>query len=247
MSNFLSAAGEFIGGAIDYSSARSSRKAAQDAAAQQFAQTEKWNKINQENWERQFETAIQTRVNDARAAGIAPLAAMGMPASSGPASFSIAQQSRAGGKPSFGDAVRNVSNQLALMQQKANIEKTNAETKNLEIGLKSAQTRYLNAQSLDMLTQGVNRNLFVQAIDNNPKSPSYGEKIWIVEPEIAEGLEGMGALGLSAYSNLTDRTPNPILRHLLMILDNPEQYGRDFGDAYRRKVWMQDFRSNYQP
>lgn len=86
-------------------------------------QTERWNRINQENWRRQFEEGVQTRVKDAELAGVSPLAALGISGTSLP-SF---QTGRSGGNKKAGVAAAFEAAGIAISEAQA--RKLNAEAR----------------------------------------------------------------------------------------------------------------------
>lgn len=136
-------------------------------------------KINEQNYNNQKEFAqnsIQWRVNDAKKAGIHPLAALGTQGS-------YYTPSASAGSAGYGDMVANVGGQIgsALMQKSlmlqnqklmADINKTNAETKAIQ-GQNSAQLPLatLNAENVSK----TNRN-FARDVASGKHSTYLSEK-----------------------------------------------------------------------
>lgn len=79
--------GDLISGAFSFFGGRSAAKAQSRSNAENFAHLDKWNARSESFAREQFEKGIQTRVADARKAGIHPLYALGMPGAGSP-SFS---------------------------------------------------------------------------------------------------------------------------------------------------------------
>lgn len=194
-----------------------------------IAAQERWNAQAQRNWERQFTTSIQTRVKDAQAAGISPLAALGH-AGASPPSFSAAQM---GGRTGSMQAIAGLFRGIAQSQQDktaAEAEKNRAEADKIRFETQTAQEdRRLSALEKQIAlarTEILSRNLnvhgrssvaqhqaeperlplFGRYYDNREELGPLGPgEVYLLDEEVAESMEGTGALwtalGINAYEH----------------------------------------------
>lgn len=145
---------------------------------------------NRTNNQLQYDFAqkgIQWRVNDAKKAGIHPLAALGANTNSP----SFAGQPVSGS--TTGDFVKARNDSYMKATHELSLKSMEADNV-----LKLAQ-----ASKLAKETQQINsvQPMFRQVYDNNPDSKTYGKKIWIPHEDIAESMEGTGAFWSSVYSS----------------------------------------------
>ena len=111
--------GGLAGGLIGGQSQKAAAEAQERTNRANIAMQEKWNTQSQENWQKEFDrSSIKSRVGAAQAAGISPLAALGVPGSNLP-SFALSPQKSPG-------AYNNGQFMEALAYQLGNIGKDRA-------------------------------------------------------------------------------------------------------------------------
>lgn len=122
---------------------------------------------------------IQYAVNDAREAGIHPLAALGSAGANVPALNA----------PRPGDGINDAVSSALQYQQIQNQQRiagANAQQIENDGVLKLAQAENLRKQTEQM---GKEDNMFIRAKQNNPNLPNYGKSMWILDPELSETFE----------------------------------------------------------
>lgn len=138
------------------------------------------------------QNGVQWRVNDAREAGIHPLAALG-------ANTHASRPINVGGGtgPNLGQTI------FGGLAELARIEAMNKEA-DADYILKSAQAA---AISKDLQNQGP-KDMWVQMKDNNPDSPTYGQLVWVPDPNSnwAEQMESGAGFWGGMYSNASTQT-----------------------------------------
>lgn len=144
---------------------------------------------------------ITWRVQDAKRAGIHPLYALGAPGIGTSAHKSNATMSegiREAGATIGDYPIKKEMQKLALERHEHELLESKART------AKDMATAALEAQKMqDMKNAGKDTmDMFRQVRDNNPNSETYGKLIWLPHESIAESLEGVGALGATAYGNI---------------------------------------------
>lgn len=192
----------FIGGEQDRQSAEAQSRAMVNFQRDAFQQS-------------QHQT-IQNRVRDARKAGISPLAALGVPGTQVP-SFA----GRVGGTSSTATNAARAINELAEQYQRQEIYRSQAETKKVQAETDAVQLQNMIAQG-KLLEAEVNKlsvapggkkmidqygrevemiPAFRGAYDNrtNDLPP---DALWVLDEEVAEGMEGTGGLWTSGIANV---------------------------------------------
>lgn len=172
-------------------------------AALGYRQSNKWNAQQQRNWERQFYSSVQARVADAKKAGISPLAALGMQGSPGPTNFSV----RGGGSDHLA-GLTNAMFEAELRKTEAETAKTRAEAsavtqqQQLARRLHEQKLRAIAARSSLLSVENPRTPLYARHYDNRAAAgPLKDGEMWLVSPQVAESLEGTGALAAAAYGN----------------------------------------------
>ncbi len=181
------------------------------------------------------EHAVRRRVKDAELAGIHPLFALGA---------SVSSPTIGGGgsvaKAGIGRAVSGVGRSFSAYeagklseQARARAEKLDAQrARESESRMKSdaVQRAYLdsmiavNAQKLN--ATGTGRSpLYTKMYDNRPELGALGRgEMFLVGEQVAEQLEGMGALGMGIYGTTTAEKQSPRVLELYRWLRGEGRY-----------------------
>jgi hypothetical protein len=163
-----------------------------DKAADKYAAATKAANLANIKYQREFaQHGIRWKVQDAIAAGIHPYYAMGAPTSS----FNIPIQPTA--TPNTGNMLKSIGSGF---NQYASIK--NPGSTPMDIEMKTMNYKLLKDQVKQMEDQNKPPPLFIQAYDPNPNSKTYGQKVWIYNPDLE--MEGIIPVMGTAYTNVQD-------------------------------------------
>lgn len=216
----------------------SSQQASRSAASAQRA-NQATNALSQANFDQQMDHTVARRVADAQRAGISPLAALGV--SHSPAPNFIPHQQRVGGTLNpfemMGDVLQSYGRASAARQrrQTAQINRTReadrarimAVTDNIKMQTALARQRLAERQlSLHMQSAvaehqskqapGRRRPMFIPVYDNRDGEQLGKGEYWVLDSEIAEGMEGALPAAVTAAGNV-----EPVVRSgLATMRDN---------------------------
>ncbi len=158
---------------------------------------------------------IQIRVADAKAAGIHPLYALGAQVSSPTFTAGSAGKDAAAAIGGVGRAVAQYGRGKEVAMRQRGIDTMQRAESNSRLATDEIQRQYiasniaLNAQRLNQTGFG-RKPLYVKMYDNRGElgDLSKGE-MFLVGEQVAEQLEGMGALGMGIYGTSTAEKRNP--------------------------------------
>lgn len=179
-------------------------------------------------FERQQTSTVQDRVTDAQAAGISPLAAMGVQGTA-PLNLSTSRRGGVGNSmQAIGDMVRDFAEfETGRRQAKEERNQRRADrAQRAQESVQKAQTSAIRQQTELARLRLAERKLglvgpsaiaehqsgkgpkrmpiFVIGEDNRSGHRLGEGEYWVVHPELAEGLEGVGALGITAGGNVQE-------------------------------------------
>lgn len=209
---------------------RASARASVGANAANLAHQERWNQQSQANWFEAMHHSVGNRVNDARRAGISPLAALGMPGSGGPASFSVGGQVPVRGGHA-GAAMKGVAaammdhedRKLALEHRRIDESR---EARRDMYAFEDRRARHqldvVRAQVLASQLELANRRLqhmgrdaeeamplYIAVRDNREELRERGHKgLVALNPPLAESYEGLGPLVISGSGTAGNQVQN---------------------------------------
>jgi hypothetical protein len=189
-----SAIGGAIGGALDTKGDRSYASSVSDLSygrQKEFAQK-----------------SIQWKVADAKKAGLHPLAVLG----STTTPYTPSGQTVTGSVQ--GDVLAEMRNAKRDKRASEMLEESHfldMRNKSADFVLKMAQASSLAKDKIDSNIKRDEtqvRDMYIKAVDNNPKSPTYKQQIWVVDPELAESGEGLMNMLSTGYANIVGGRPN---------------------------------------
>lgn len=185
---------------------------------------------------------IQRLAEDARKAGISPLAALGV----GPSAMGDYRYSRAGG---LGDALKGAGGamqELGMEQRRADIDKTRAEARKTDAEHNAVKLQLEKARldiARQQLSQGAGtatagpKGIYNTWVDNNPQSPTYGQTMLVPDQDYAEGGEGFLGAGASMYG----LTGSSVMNQQVLPIDL-STVGRKAAEKWK-KFWSPPRRS----
>ncbi len=160
---------------------------------------------------------IQIRVADAKAAGIHPLYALGAQVSSPTFTHGSAGKDAAAAIGGVGRAVAQYGRHKEVAKRQALADAQALRESNSRLLTDEVQRQYItsniavNAQRLNQTGFG-RKPLYVKMYDNRGELGSLDKgEMFLVGEQVAEQLEGMGALGMGIYGTSTAEKRDPKL------------------------------------
>lgn len=201
---------------------------------------EKWRNVAQSNFIRTQTRSVQDRVADAKAAGISPLAALGVTGSQLP-NFSPARSAGSSNVSRATEALSRAHSEAVIARErseahKADMEAAKAYTESLNNQKKGDPIWQMLARSLGRQVLGGVRGqhvaeaeaagqpgrigLYRVGYDNRSDLGPLGEgEVYIPVEEVAESLEGTGGLGVTAFGNFGELSSKHPAMPLLKLMN----------------------------
>lgn len=193
------------------------------------------NKANYNQSKEFAQNSIQWRVQDAIKAGVHPLYAMGAPTMSP----STAIQPVPNGAQIASQAGSNALSQYAALNP--------GNPDQMSEAMKAMNFKLLEHQLNEAEQSNKLPPLFIQAYDPNPKSKTFGEKVWLYNPDLE--MEGIIPTVATVYPNINDAyqgLKKDVIETAKKAVDtsdkkHPISKLQEHG-AQRRQYWQQKWR-----